>query len=111
MSKSEMNADALRNPEIDPVSGPTEEPALPHLDVGIAELRSGPISAIVLSSAAGALLHAQYDWFGIASIAVAGLYPATVVLRYESLFLTMLLHATQNAIGTLEIVVQEHWLK
>ena len=28
MSKSEMNADALRNPEIDPVSAPGEEPAL-----------------------------------------------------------------------------------
>ena len=78
---------------------------------GIAASRAGPIGAIVISAAAWALLHAQYDWFGIATIAAAGVYLGTVRLLTGSLFLTMLLHAIQNTVGTVELLVQELWLK
>ena len=58
-----------------------------------------------------ALLHVQYDWYGVVSIAVIGLYLGVVRFKTASVFVTMLLHAIANAGATLEMVVQEHWLK
>jgi uncharacterized protein len=78
---------------------------------GIAASRAGPIGAIAISATAWAMLHLQYDLYGIASIAVAGFYLGAVRYMTGSLFLTMLLHALQNAVGTIELVVQEYWLK
>ena len=78
---------------------------------GIAASRGGPITAIVVSTVVFALMHAQYDWYGVLLVAVIGLYLAVVRYRTESLFLTMLLHAVANAFATGEVVVQEHWLK
>jgi len=78
---------------------------------GIATSRAGPVVAILVSSVAWALLHVQYDWYGIVSIAVIGLYLGVVRYRTASVLVTMLLHALSNAGATLEMVVQEHWLK
>ena len=78
---------------------------------GIAASRWGPITAIILSATGWAVLHAQYDWYGIASIAVLGLYLGFVRYWSGSLWLTMVLHAVGNGIATLEIVVQKYWLK
>ena len=57
------------------------------------------------------LLHVQYDWFGVGAVAAIGLYLAIVRYRYRSLYLTILLHAIGNAFSTLELVIQEIWLK
>jgi membrane protease YdiL (CAAX protease family) len=78
---------------------------------GVAASKAGPLGAIVLSAVSWAILHLQYDWYGIASIAVAGSYLGFVRYRTGSLFLAMLLHAVQNTIGTIELVAQESWLK
>ncbi len=78
---------------------------------GIAASRWGPVTAIILSATGWALLHAQYDWYGVASIAVFGLYLGFVRYWTGSLLLTMVLHAVMNGVATLEIVVQEYWLK
>jgi len=78
---------------------------------GIAVSRAGPIVAILVSSVAWALLHVQYDWYGIVSITVIGLYLGAVRYKTASVLVTMLLHALANAGATLEMVVQEHWLK
>jgi len=77
---------------------------------GIADSRAGPIVAIIVSSFAWALLHVQYDWYGIVSVAVIGLYLGGVRYKTASVLVTMLLHALANAIATVEVVVQEHWL-
>ena len=58
-----------------------------------------------------ASLHVQYDWYGIVAVAAAGLYLGMVRFQSRSLLLTMLLHAIGNAVATLELVVQEYWLK
>jgi membrane protease YdiL (CAAX protease family) len=80
------------------------------LYVGIAASRAGPNVAIVVSSVAFALLHVQYDWYGVIGVAAIGLYLGVVRYRTGSLLLTMLLHAVANLFATLELVVQEHWL-
>jgi len=77
---------------------------------GITASRAGPVVAIIVSSVAWALLHVQYDWYGIISVAVTGLYLGVVRHCAGSLLVTMLLHAVANTVATLEIVVQEHWL-
>jgi membrane protease YdiL (CAAX protease family) len=77
---------------------------------GVAGSRAGPIVAIIVSTFDWALLHVQYDWYGIVSIAAAGLYLGVVRYGAGSLLLTILLHAVSNVVATVELVVQEHWL-
>jgi uncharacterized protein len=67
--------------------------------------------AIIVSSAAFALLHVQYDWYGVVAVAATGLYLGVVRFWSRSLLLTMLLHGIGNAVATLEVIVQEHWLR
>ena len=95
------------------VLGPVGEETLfrGFLYTGIASSRVGPIGAIIVSTAVFALLHVQYDWFGVGAVAVIGIYLAIVRYGYQSLYLTILLHAIGNAFSTLEVVAQEHWLK
>jgi membrane protease YdiL (CAAX protease family) len=81
------------------------------LYTGIAASRAGPIVAIVVSSIVFALLHVQYDLHGMIVIAATGLYLGVVRYRAKSLTLNMLLHAVANSVATLEVAVQEHWLK
>jgi membrane protease YdiL (CAAX protease family) len=78
---------------------------------GIAVSRAGPIVAIIVSTVAFALMHVQYDWYGILGVAAIGLYLGVVRYRAGSLFLTMLLHAVGNLVATLELIVQQDWLK
>jgi uncharacterized protein len=78
---------------------------------GIAASRAGPIVAIIVSTVTFALLHAQYDWYGILGVAAIGLYLGVVRYRAGSLFLTMLLHAVGNLVATFEMIVQQEWLK
>jgi membrane protease YdiL (CAAX protease family) len=78
---------------------------------GIAASRAGPIVAIVVSSITFALLHSQYDWYGLVAVAAIGLYLGVVRYRAQSLLLTMLLHGVASTIATFEVLVQEHWLK
>ena len=71
---------------------------------GIAESRSGPISAIVLSSVAWALLHAQYDRSGIAPDPAGGrLYLSPSRFLRVTHFVA---RHSPTPIGTLELVVQ-----
>jgi membrane protease YdiL (CAAX protease family) len=76
---------------------------------GIADSRWGPVAAIVISSTAWALLHVQYDFYGIGTIALMGVYLGVVRFRTSSLLLTMLLHALANSVATAELLVQLYW--
>ncbi len=77
---------------------------------GIAASRAGPITAIVVSTVAFALIHIQYDWYGVLAVAAIGLYLGIVRYGSGSLLLTMLLHSIANAFSTAEMAIQEHWL-
>jgi CAAX protease family protein len=77
---------------------------------GIAESRLGPIGAIAISSIAWALLHIQYDWYGIVTIILGGFYLGWVRYRTRSVPLTIALHCLANAVATLEVIVQQSGL-
>jgi uncharacterized protein len=70
---------------------------------GIADSRWGPVGAIVISSAMWAAPHLQYDLYGIATIALIGLYLGAVRYQTGSLPLVMLLHGINNAAGLAEV--------
>jgi uncharacterized protein len=76
---------------------------------GIASSRAGPITAIVVSTMIFALIHFQYDWYGVLGVGVMGLYLGIVRYGSSSLLLTMVLHAIANMVATAEIFVQLHW--
>jgi len=77
---------------------------------GLAESRAGPAVAVVLASALWAVIHLQYDWFGVTAIFVAGLLLGTVRLWTGSTWLAVLLHALMNATATVQtVVVAEGW--
>jgi membrane protease YdiL (CAAX protease family) len=69
---------------------------------GIADSRWGPAAAVVVSSALWAAPHVQYDLYGVATIALIGLYLGAVRYHTGSLPLVMLLHGINNAVGFAE---------
>ncbi len=78
---------------------------------GIASSRGGPITAIIVSTMIFALIHLQYDWYGVLSVAVMGLYLGIVRFTSSSLLLTMLLHGIANMVATAEVFILLHWSK
>jgi len=69
---------------------------------GIADSRWGPGLAIGFSSIAWALMHVQYDLYGVATVYLMGLYLGTVRHWTGSLATTILLHFLANAVATAE---------
>jgi membrane protease YdiL (CAAX protease family) len=63
--------------------------------------RAAPIG-IVAISALFAIIHVQYDWFGIAQVLCVGLLLGWMRWRSGSTLLTMLMHAITNLVATLE---------
>ena len=63
---------------------------------GFAASFMGPIGAVVLTSAAWAALHLQYDAYGMAIIFCIGLLFGTARLVTGSLLVPLVLHATEN---------------
>ena len=72
---------------------------------GIVRSRLGAIGAVILSSLTWALIHMQYELYGIATIFVSGLLLGYVRLKTGSLYATMFLHALMNLVATVEVVV------
>ena len=64
-----------------------------------------PLGAIVLSSAVWTVLHTQYDWFYLSEIFSIGLLLGYLRHRSGSTWLTVVLHATINAIALIEVAV------
>jgi beta-phosphoglucomutase len=72
---------------------------------GILTSRLGGVGAVTLTSLIWALIHLQYDFYGIFTIFVSGLLLGYVRLKTGSIYLTMLLHALMNLIATIEVIV------
>ncbi len=72
---------------------------------GIACSRLGAFPAVLITAAAWAVIHVQYDWVGMAAIFLGGILMGIARLKARSVILTMLLHALQNLLATIEVVV------
>jgi membrane protease YdiL (CAAX protease family) len=75
---------------------------------GIASSRAGPATAIVVSAVMFSIIHIQYDWYGILTVAVMGFYLGVARYRFASVPLCMVLHAIANAVATAEVFIISH---
>ena len=62
--------------------------------------------AIIIISALWAIIHTQYDWFGVFQIFLLGLVLGWVRWRSGSTLLTMALHAVINAWATVQTIIR-----
>jgi membrane protease YdiL (CAAX protease family) len=65
----------------------------------------GGAGAIVLTALVWAVIHRQYDWYGVATVFAAGLLLGFARLRTNSIYSCLLMHALMNLIATIEVVV------
>ena len=74
------------------------------LFVGILHSRLGPLGAILITSLIWALIHVQYDAYGVFTVFVTGLLLGMVRLATGSLYATIFLHFLMNLIATVETI-------
>jgi uncharacterized protein len=70
---------------------------------GLSQSFLGPVGAIVLTSAAWAAIHIQYDLFGKSEIFTIGLLYGYLRYRSGSTWLTALIHAATNLLILMEL--------
>ena len=66
--------------------------------------------AIVVISVFWAVIHTQYDWFGVFQIFLIGILLGWVRWRSGSTLLTIGLHALINAWATIQTIIKVNWL-
>ena len=75
---------------------------------GIRYSRLGPMGAIGITSFLWAIIHLQYDTYGVATLLVFGLFLGIVRLKTDSIYLLMVMHALANLVATVETAVHVH---
>jgi beta-phosphoglucomutase-like phosphatase (HAD superfamily)/membrane protease YdiL (CAAX protease family) len=75
---------------------------------GILHSRLGGPGAVVLTALVWAVIHQQYDLYGVANVFVAGLLLGFARLRTNSIYTGLLMHALMNLIATIEVAVVIH---
>jgi membrane protease YdiL (CAAX protease family) len=69
-----------------------------------------PTGAVLVTAGLWALLHTQYDSYGMLMIFIDGLVVGTSRLRTRSLWIPIMMHVTGNFIATAETVIKVHLL-
>jgi uncharacterized protein len=77
---------------------------------GWAQTQRAVLPAIVAIAALWAVIHTQYDWYGIIQIFLLGLLLGWVRWRSNSTLLTIALHALVNTAATLQTIAKVAWL-
>ena len=77
---------------------------------GLADSFVGVAGAIVLTAAAWALMHVQYDWFVIGQIFLLGLLFGWLRWASGSTLLTIVLHVIANFTAFAQTVIKVEWL-
>jgi membrane protease YdiL (CAAX protease family) len=72
---------------------------------GVEHSRLGPTGAILLTAAAWAIVHLQYDWFDMGSIFVLGLLLGVVRARTGSIVPGLVMHAITNLVATIQVAL------
>jgi len=70
---------------------------------GLSQSFLGPLGAVVVTSAAWALVHVQYDLFGMSEILAIGLLYGYLRYRAGSTWLTVVIHAATNLFVLMEL--------
>jgi len=73
---------------------------------GLRPTRLGASGAVLVSSLAWALIHGQYDAYGMATIFALGVLLGTARVKTGSVIVPIALHGFSNIISTIETIVQ-----
>ena len=76
---------------------------------GLSASRLGIAGTLLVTSAAWALMHVQYDWLGIAQIFLLGLLLGWLRWASGSTLLTIALHVMANFVAMLETAIMVEW--
>jgi membrane protease YdiL (CAAX protease family) len=77
---------------------------------GIRYSRLGPIGAIGITSLIWAVIHLQYDIYGIATVFALGILFGIARLKTDSIHLLMVMHSITSLVATVETVVHVHFV-
>jgi membrane protease YdiL (CAAX protease family) len=77
---------------------------------GWAQTPRAVLPAIVVISVFWAVIHTQYDWFGVFQIFLIGMLLGWARWRSGSTLLTIGLHALINAWATVQTIIKVNWL-
>lgn len=72
---------------------------------GIEHSKIGPVGAVLITSLVWAILHTQYDAYGITSIFAGGLLLGWARLNSKSIWVPVVMHGLMNIIATVEAVI------
>lgn len=72
---------------------------------GVKKTAIGPIGAILITSVLWSVIHLQYDLHGIMIVFFIGLLMGYIKHRTGSIYLTIFLHALNNAIACVELLI------
>lgn len=67
----------------------------------------GAVGATVVTSLLWAMMHVQYDWYGIASIFAGGLLLGAARIHTKSVLTPILMHTAMNIIASGELLVKQ----
>jgi hypothetical protein len=68
-----------------------------HVFAALAQSKAGPVGAVLVTSAVWAILHATEPWLSIGMIFVMGLALGWLLLRFGSIWVTVVCHGVWNA--------------
>ena len=77
---------------------------------GIRYSRLGPIGAIGITSFFWAVIHLQYDVYGITTLFALGLLLGIVRLKTDSIHLLMVMHSLVSLVATVETALYIHFI-
>jgi len=68
----------------------------------------GGTGAVLVTAGAWAVIHLQYDWYGMTNIFAAGLLFGYARLKTNSVYPCLLMHALMNLLATVQVIVVLH---
>jgi membrane protease YdiL (CAAX protease family) len=77
---------------------------------GIRYSRLGPIGAIGITSLIWAVIHLQYDIYGITTLFAFGLLLGIARIKTDSIHLLMVMHSLASLVATIETVLYIHFI-
>ena len=77
---------------------------------GIRYSRLGPIGAIGITSLIWAVIHVQYDIYGIITLFVFGLLLGIARIKTDSIHLLMVMHSLSSLVATIETALQIYFI-
>ncbi len=75
---------------------------------GIRYSRLGPVGAVGITSLLWAVIHLQYDVYGMATIFVLGLLFGIARFKTDSIHLVMVMHSLASLVATMETILYVH---